>query len=247
MSNKTYILLIIVIFITACNKPDAPNFIKSTGEQTTETRTLSNFSTIDLKGKITLYLIKSTTNKVEITGGKNLLSKIKTDITDSTLTIDNNNTFNWVRSYKKAEIVVNLYFTNINKFYIRGEDKVYSKDSLNVDNLSLEVHSGITDINLIFNSKNLDIVIHDGAGDVKISGKTNKLYTWNNGMALINFRNLQTNSIYFVGKSINKSYINCNGVLDIDLYENGDIYYYGNPTKINERNYSKEAKLIKAD
>jgi len=247
MNYKTYILLVVTLVLTACNKPNAPNIIKSTGEQTTEIRELNNFSTINLKGKITLYLIKSTTNKVEITGGKNLLSKIKTDITDSTLTIDNNNTFNWVRSYKKSEITVNLYFTKLNKFYIRGENKVYSNDSLKVDNLSIEVHSGLTNINLIFKSNNLDIVVHDGAGDVKISGKTNKLYAWNNGMALVDYRHLQTNYIYFVGKSINKSYVNCDGVLDVDLYENGNIFYYGNPIQINERNYSEKAKLIKAN
>ena len=64
---------------------------------------------------------------------------------------------------------------------------------------------------------------------------------------MVDYKNLETNYIYFVSKSQNKSFVKCNGNMNIDLYEYGNVYYYGSPTKITERNYSENAKLIKAD
>ena len=127
MNYKVYIFFILSIIVTACNKPNAPDFIKSTGEQTTETRFINSFSSIDLNGKITLYLISGNENKIEIKAGKNLIPKITTQVNQSVLTIDNNNTFNWVRSYKKDEISVYVYFTNLEKLIIKGENIFYSR------------------------------------------------------------------------------------------------------------------------
>ncbi len=248
--NIKYLTILFSIFaFYSCNKPDAQNCIKSTGDLITETKNLPNFSTIDLYGKIDLYLINSDENRIEISAGENLIPKITSIITDSTLKIDNENKCNWVRSYKKGQIIVKLYFTQLNYIKINGENNVFSNntDTLTFKNITIEVKSGISNINLIQKSDKTHLVIHDGSGEVFLKGKTNSLYVWNNGISLVDLRNLKTDYIYFVAKSQNKSFINCNNKLDVDLYENGDVYYYGNPLIINEKNFSNSAKLIKAD
>lgn len=245
--NKLLIISVFSIVFLACNKPNSPNCLKSTGEQTSVIRNLDSFNSIILDGKLNLHLIQSNTNKVEIKGGKNLISKIVTSVNNNTLQIDNENTCNFVRSYKKSKIDVYLYFTDIKKLNIKGANNIFSTDTIFADNLKLEIESPISTLNITVKTKYLDIVLHDTAGELKIKGSTNTLYTWNSGISTLDFRDLKAGYTYFVAKSQNTSYLHSIDRLDVDLYEQGDVYYYGSPTKINERNYSNSAKLIKVN
>ena len=74
--------------------------LKSTGDIIKEQRFVKDFTTLVVHDNIFVTLTQDTENSLEVEAGENLLSLIKTDVDGGTLTITNDNSCNWVLSYK---------------------------------------------------------------------------------------------------------------------------------------------------
>ncbi len=111
--NLKYLFFTFSLLFISCDKEEAWDCIKSTGEITTETRILENFNKIVLYDNINLWMIQDSTAYIEITAGKNLIPKISIEIENGILIIKNENKYNWLRSYKYSIDVYLHYLLNI--------------------------------------------------------------------------------------------------------------------------------------
>ena len=104
-----FLLLSMMVFLPSCKKVPL-----SVGERITETRGLDAFSKIVINDDINVTLIKADTNYVEISAGKNLIPNITTETHDGKLTINNENTMSWIRTYDHTinGCIIELYFRN---------------------------------------------------------------------------------------------------------------------------------------
>lgn len=229
------LITVLTLFWLSCNKENAPDFIKSTGEKTTSTRYLQGYHTIKISDHIDIELKQGTEYKAEITAGKNLIPKIKLNVSDSLLIVENKNTFNWVRDYRKNDIKITLYIPVVNRLKIEqyGSGTVYSKDTIKVSgNIDIDMQS----------SGDFDVVIsctrfacsqyRRNYGNIKVHGKCIQLINVNDGTGEFNSLGLECQ--YARVETINKgnSYAYVPGPLMVRINDSGNIYISGNPSPV---------------
>jgi len=92
--------IVVMMSVLACNREDAPDCFQTAGEYQSVYRDLDMFNSIELNDYIQYELCDTTCYGVLITAPKNLMSDIETNVIDDKLFIRNENSCNFVRSYK---------------------------------------------------------------------------------------------------------------------------------------------------
>lgn len=236
---------IISLFLVSCDK-DLLNFPKSTGKTVTITRPVeNNFTTIYLNDDVNLVITQGDTYSIKLEGGENLLPEIETLINDSTLTIRNKNTFNWLRSYDKE---ITAYVTMPHIFELRYEatSNVTNTDTIREDSLTVTATGGSGYIDLIIKTGTAKLSIISGSADMKFSGKTGVNFIFSDGYGPFHCLNLESGFLFMRNSSTNDCYINVIHHLEYEILGLGNIYYKGNPPEISGTATSS-GKLIKYD
>ncbi len=239
-------LITILIFASSCKKEHMCDCFIRTGDITTQSRDLADFETIVAKDIFNVYISDDTTNSITIEGGENLIKNIFTEIENETLLIENQNTCNWTRSYKK-DLYIYISATNLKNISIEGPINLYSTNTLKFDTLRIDINTGISSLDIDVDNSHTSLRIHSGTGDYKLSGKTNYSYLYSCGNSYINAQNLITNFTHIVHRSTGSSNVNVKEKFLIENIEHGTVYYTGNPDEKTIQNISKNGSLIKLD
>lgn len=238
------IVSIVFLFaLAACNKSSAPDCFKTTGKQTTITRTLTPFYAVDLQANLEMTLVNGSEYKVELFGGDNMLEKITTSVSDGTLTIDNKNTCNFVRGYKHH---LKLTVTSPNfKFAVTNSIGNIIVDHLVQDTVFVYSEGG--DI-MIDGTYNVVRTSSHGNGNVYFNGSTNKMYVYMNGTCFLYADQCKVaNYVFIESISLANAYIKAPdaGTFEYHLWKTGNIYYEGNPSVVSGKIEGKGAVIKK--
>ncbi len=246
MKLKIITYLFVFFIFTSCKKENALDCFKSNGPEKTETRILETFTHIKTFDKIDVTIIKGSEYKVEVTAGSHILSNIKTTVSYGTLTIQNKNKCNFVRGYKKhISITVTLPYLKIVENL--GVGTVYFDENFNQDTLKVHAeNSGDTYIK--GNYYRISTSSH-GDGNIYVSGSCNTLYVYMFGTNFFKGEDLTITNYAFVENiSIGSAYIKApnNGIFECNIHKDGNIYYTGNPSFVDDFSDGKaKGKLIK--
>lgn len=246
MKLKFFTYIILLFFVAGCTKENALDCFKSNGSEKTETRYLQGFNRIQAYDKIEYTITQGNEYKVEITAGSHIIPSIKTTLKDSVLIIQDKNKCNFVRGYKK-QIKIKITLPRLQKIDNLGVGTIYFDPNFNQDSIFVRSeNSGDTYINgkyyLITTSSH-------GDGNIIVTGTCNTLYVYMNGTNFFKGDNLTVTNYAFIETfSIANAYIKApeNGVFECNIHKEGNIYYTGNPSQIN--NYSdgkQKGSLIK--
>lgn len=249
MKSGYYLFFVVFIsaFFVSCNKENAPDLIKSTGEIKTVTRYLQGYNSIKIFDHIDIEIKQSNEYKAEITAGKNLIPKVILVVRDSLLTIENKNTANWIRSYKKNDVKITLYVPVLNNFRVEqyGSGTVYCRDTLHVrNNIDISMQSsGDFDI-LIDCMRFACLQYRRNYGNIKVRGKCVQLISVNDGIGEYNSLGLICQ--YARVETINKgnSYAHVPGPLAVRIKDSGNIYVSGNPNPVEWLEVKGKGNLI---
>ena len=193
------------------------------GAQTPISKSIGEFSELKVFDLINVELIKSTENKIEITGEdasdvsiiqKNNLLKIKMKF---------NNTFNGDKTFVK------LYYTKINTIDANEGTKVFSEYVFKQYELELKTQEG-AEIALITDTKLLSIKSVTG-GIIKASGSTQSQNIY-----------ISTGGVYEAGKLIamnskikikagGEADLNTTEFLEVNIIAGGNLIVRGKPKK----------------
>lgn len=245
--NYIHFIFIAFLFISliSCNKENQWDCFKKTGSITSELRNLENFTAIELNDNINLNIIQDTINYISIKTGKNLMENIKTEIKNNTLYIKNINKCNWVRKLNQ-NIEATLHCCHLNHLIYKGYGKVTSGNTLKTDSLYIEFKDGAETVDLTIESPVTWLVIHTGPGDMNIKGHSGCTYIYQNGYGFINAGELNSAFTFMRTNSMNNCHVNASEWLTAEITYIGNVYYYGNPKKIDVIENNK-GHLIKAD
>lgn len=222
------------VFFVSCNKENAPDLIKSTGEQKTIVKHLEGYHSIKIYDHIDIELKQGNEYKAEVTAGKNLIPKIEFKVKDSLLTIKNKNTANWVRSYKKNDVKVVLYLPILKNIRIEqfGSGTIYCKDTLKANEVNIDMQSS-GDFDIVIDCFRFACVQYRrNYGSIKVKGKCTQLINVNDGIGEFNSLGLQCQ--YARVETINKgeSYAYVPGPLKVRIMDTGNIYILGDPNPV---------------
>ena len=236
----------IFLLLGSCKKAENRSCFKSIGKATEKTIELTSFDKLFLKEHIEYILIQDSTDKLVITGGKNLVNFIHWSIDDNqVLYLENDNKCNFLRKLDQI-ITCEIHFTSLYNIQFEGTEAMKSIDTLISPYFTLLIRDGAGSVNLTLKSIAINADISHGWGDYTLSGKTDfaRIAARSNGFCDV--QNLKIkDSVFVSSESVGKIKVSANGIpLRGEIKSFGDIWYYGTPTVISVKE-SSTGKLIK--
>jgi len=237
--------LFFVFLLSSCKKDNALDCFKSNGKDVSEIRNTSSFNTIKIESKIDANILKGTVFNVEVIAGKHIIKNVSTKVVNGALVVDNQNTCNFVRGYKRS-IVVNITVPYTKYVVNNGVGTIRFAEDFAQDTLLIRAESS-GDVYINGNFNQIRTSSH-GNGDIYINGSTNSIFVYANGTNFLHAQNLRIKDYAFVETySIGDCFLNAGEVkkLEINIHKDGDIYYSGQPQElIDYSNYQRKGRAI---
>jgi Putative auto-transporter adhesin, head GIN domain len=215
-----------VIACIACNKSNAPDCFQQAGENKMEWRSLGDYQRIDLRDNIHLILVQSADEKIAVEGPTNLLPEIKTEIDHDVLVITNENTCNFVRSYKH-QYTVTIYSNKITEIQNNGTGDITSMNALQGSHFFLENKRSMGSINLQLQVDSLVVLNTAGYSDIALRGAVVYEQLFHQGVGIFDASALHAEYAFVNNNSINDLHVNFSSYLFAALNGPGNIYYQG--------------------
>lgn len=226
ISGWLLLVPMIQLLLSGC-RSEAEDCFKSTGKTVREERSLAPFTGIHLEDNIRVVLTNDSSGKIIVEAGKNLLPKIKTDVQGSFLMISNENTCNWVRSYKRL-ITLYIGVRNIKDIFHYGYGDMETEGFLNKDTLFVH-HYGNGNIHLKLQGKLLWMDM-DHLGDFTAEGSVNVLNARIYNLGRLRAENLQAQDAYVINDGQGDAYVRASGTVYAEIKNEGNVYYFGHPS-----------------
>ncbi|WP_439130831.1 head GIN domain-containing protein [Polaribacter sp.] len=200
--------------------------------QSKVTKNLGDFSILKVYNGIELELIKSTEQKLEITGKKSEIVKIKN--VDNTLKISLPFSLKPENNLANGEVLVKLYYKNTIAVIDGNEGATITGKEIKQDKLEVKSQERAF-INMVVNVKHLEVKAISG-GIIKLSGNVKNqnvdvdLYGIYNGFDL----KAKNNSTVKAGTGA-KAEILAGETLNAKVSFGGSIFYKGNPEVLKDK------------
>ena len=241
---RILLFTILGLLLIACKKPENRRCVKTAGEDAEIVHMVDSFDKLDIGPNFKVLLVQDTVEKVIVRGGENLINFIQLDVTDGKLTIVNDNTCNFLRSYKHV-VEVEIHLINVINIVFKGTKELSCLNQLNLPYLTFVIEEGAGQCNLDLNCYSLYLGSAFGWGNYSVKGQTTflKIELRDNGFA--NLYGLQIlNSATVISASSERMYINLGGAsVQVETSSYGDIWYIGTPTFLEYYQYG-EGELI---
>lgn len=231
-------------------KRDGLFCIRGTGAMTTETRTVSNFSAVEINTDATVYLIEDTAYSLTIEGQQNVISNLNTLISGGKLILRNHKC---VRG--NSHLVIRIQaplFADVNVLG-SGNVTLTKKENQKSSTATLKISgSGDLHVNGIISANNLYTSVTGsgnlsaemdatwssctitGSGKITLSGKSNSQEIEITGSGKLYGYELKTDDTWVRISGSGKAEVAADKNLDVDISGSGSVCYKGWP-KINSR------------
>jgi len=228
-----YAIALLIGLISSCKKPEDRLCSKPVGVEDTLEIPLNDFDQLFMHDRLIFVLVQDSTNKLVITGGKNLIGHVRATIDNGQLEIENMNKCNFLRSYKK-KIKVEVHFTSLINLRFEGSEPLTNQGKMKFDWLTFLLKDGAGSVHLNFDAQEVYATISEGWGDFTFSGNVNyaNLNIRSNGYCDIYGLNI-ADSITVVSNTQGDIKVNANAVkFKAQTLADGNIYYKGTPSQI---------------
>jgi Putative auto-transporter adhesin, head GIN domain len=232
IKNKLFrVLLLSFIFLCACKKENRFDMFTSTGDIIVEKRDISNFQAIDLNDRINLFLVYDTQEYIEIEAGENLMKSIYTKVENGKLKLENNNKFNFVRSYKK-EINITVHYKILRNINYYGSGSIKTINAIEGTFFELSQYDGSGNSEISIFADTVRWIAHTGPGNCNFSGSCDNAYYYSSGQAILNAENLVSNNTSVNNSGYGDFYTYASNSIGAEIYSIGNVYYKGNPQSV---------------
>lgn len=214
-------------------------------DENVESRTITDFSAIEVSGSISLYLSQGNEYGIAISAGEQKNnSRIKTEVKNGVLKISVDgglwNGMGWANRKLKAYVS----FKTLNELTVSGASFVTSNGLITADALKIEV-SGASEIKASLNVKQLDLDI-SGASVAKLSGSADNASIDASGATKVSSYEMAINSCNAAASGASSIRITANKELNASASGGANIYYKGAASVVNI-NSSRGADVKKQD
>lgn len=244
---KIQLLALLILVFTSCRKDQWNDCFQGTGKDITVTRQLSSFNKINIGEKFDIVLVQDTTQteQVKITAGSHIINQIITKVKDNTLTIENKNTCNFVRSYNR-KITIEIRVKYLDDIEISSATNLKSIDTLDFQKsnyLKLKNY-GLGDINLKVKLGFLEV--HSiNSGNIFLEGWSNILTCSIEEITVLDARKLLCDDIYLDSHTPLDCFVNPKNILNVKIFNKGNVYYVNKPPNFELTEQRGKGQLLK--
>jgi hypothetical protein len=200
----------------------------------TETRDVSNFDRLVMRGYGELRITQGEQESLTIEADEEILPHIKTEVRDGELRIDVVD--DWVerifkifsQGFDSQRINYNLSFKQLNSLKITGAARVRS-DALETAELAIEASGAVEmEINAL-KSQKLQVKL-PGTGQIKLSGNVEQQDISVSGAGAYQAKGVESQTARVRLDGVGKATVWVTGDLEVSINGLGSVEYYGSPT-----------------
>ena len=244
MALRTLAIILSVIglsFLYSCNEEG--ECVKNTGKVVKEDRAAIDFHYLEIYDNINVILTQDTmVHAITVEAGENLIAGITTEIDSGRLTLRNQNSCNWLRSF---EVPVNVYltFSKLDTIVFQASGDISCSNTWHNDSIYLNVVEGAGDINLRLNVARSTMHIRYGTVSLTVNGKSGVTFISSQGYGPVHAEELLSKFTYVYTYSPNDVYVYAEEEIGVEIANIGNVYCKGNPKEVSEIN-SSTGRLI---
>lgn len=210
---------------------DENQLLESSGTIVSKEITIGFFDKINISEGIELHITDDTETHVKIIAGENLIDKVTFSVIDNQLFIDAKDAVRTFQSYEPIKIYISV--DDLDTIYSSSQFNVYSKNTLNFNNLHLQ--SGLFEdtasgeFHLEINCNSL-FVEDNRASFYNISGNVTDLsVNFYNGDERFEGSNLIAQNVNVFQRSSNDIIVNPQQKISGTIYSTGNVVLKNNP------------------
>lgn len=212
------IFLFTVTYLSSCM-----NCIDGTGDAIEESRALTEFDVLVVKGSMDCVIHQGNgQNKVIVTAQENLLPLINTEVDGSKLVIETEECFNTTEKLR-----VDVFCGELVRINHTGSGDLEGNGTVNFEDLKI-TSTGSGDLTLKLSGDELEIS-QTGSGDLELSGQAKFLELSMDGSGEIDAGELRVNEAEVEANGSGDLTIHVNESLELDANGSGDVNLKGKP------------------
>jgi hypothetical protein len=223
MRKKTFTILTSIFAVLFCQSLTDSLFAKSRNIEEI-TLQLGSFSKIYLNGGYEVELIQGNEESVTIVTEKEILNKVKAEISDGLLEINSEKEI----LVHKVKLIIK--FKNIEELKIDGGMSLKSNQPIQVESLILKVNGG-ADIKLNLSGKSLELNLAGGT-NIEVKGNVGNLDIMLGGAGNISADMLEAENVKVEIDGAGYAKVWATKSIDAQLNGIGAIEYLGNPANV---------------
>jgi hypothetical protein len=204
--------------------------VKGNGNVITKTRKTSDYDAVSIGGSFDVQLVKGKEGKITLKGEENILKYIITEVKNGTLKVKYKKGVN-IRTTRK--LTVTIPYRDIEKVALAGSGDITSAGVIKATKLSLSI-AGSGNMEVSVDSRNIKTSIA-GSGNIKVSGTATELKCTIAGSGNINAYGLRTSTTTAKVAGSGNIKTTVSDEINARVSGSGNIYYKGNPEKINSK------------
>lgn len=235
-------IVVILGFVTSCNKENAFDCVKSTGKEVEKIIETDGFHSIHVEDNIDVELNQYEDQRVLLRAGRNIIPKIKFEVKEQVLYLSNENKCNWVRKFENPKVFISL--KDLKNIIQNGSGNITSSHTLKYETFNIDNYDGNGDITLELDVENLK-VFSKTFSVITLTGRATNF----NLYYIHNFGKFHGEQLH--ADNVTVSHVGLNTVrvfplkhLNCSLSENGNLEYYNEP-EILESQITGTGQLIK--
>ena len=193
-----------------------------------ETKNVAPFTGIDFTLPGTLHVAQSDTQSVQVAAASDIISSIRTDVTNGILTIDASQPI-----VTTQPITIHISVTDINRISNNGAGSVVSGSQLSTSSLNLTLRgAGTFDIQLKATQLTTQL---SGAGTAHLRGTATNRTATLTGVGTLHSCELQTETTSIAVTGVGSAEVTALENLVVNITGTGSVMYHGSPQVSEQR------------
>ena len=208
--------------------------IRGNGNMVTEERNVGSYDEVSVSGWFDVELTRGEEGRLTLHGEENLLEYLETEVKNGRLEIRTRRGYNLQSSsWKSGGIRVSVPVEEIRAVTMSGSGDIQGKTKLAAASFEA-VMSGSGDMDLEIESETLEVTL-SGSGDMDLAGSCGKLNVRVSGSGDVNAYGLSAREVDAMVSGSADIKVTATEVLRARVSGSGDIYYRGNPEKVDSK------------
>lgn len=236
MKKISLLALLIPVLFAGCT----PQCIEDAGRQLSRDLTVKNFDRIKVEGAIQLLMVQDSSYHIRIAADSNIIKLVKADVSSDELKLK----LDEDRYCGTDSIMIRVGVGELRALKLDGAVKAVAEGRIYADDLELSI-SGAADVNMNLSARKV-VTRVDGVGKIALSGQAGVHELKINGTARVEAFDFIVGVYHIDTDGTGKANINVLNELKVKTSGSSEIYYRGNPKKVEEKK-SGAAKLQKVN
>ncbi len=237
--------LILIIFLSIITESYAQfvfnkEKIYGNGQIITEERSLPDFNKLSVTGAYDVKIVPGKTGLIKVTADKNLMQAIDIFVKSGKLIIRTHPDFN-IRKYSRLQVEVPA--ENLSAVFLTGSGSITQTGFVVNNNIKLYL-TGSGDMKFELNNNRTTVGL-TGTGDIILKGKTDDLKINLTGTGKVTAHRVMAQKATV--KLTGTGEISVQAVYDlvIKIFGSGDVFYYGEPTRLKVKTFGSGEAFYK--